>query len=176
MTVYFAVQDIDGDGREELLINYPGTMMATIQEMVYDYDESKGELYREIWDFPEIQFMASGYARSDWSHNHTRSEFWPYNLYRYNSGTDQYESAFIVTAWDKELSETDAQGNFFPDAVDTSNAGRVFMIEDGLTGEVTGPMDTADYEKWYSDTLGESADNPTVVAWQQLTEENLRNL
>ncbi len=174
VTVYFAIQDIDGDGRKELLIDYQGSVMASIQEMVYDYDESKGELYREIWDFPDINYMANGYARSDWSHNHTRSDFWPYNLYRYNSSTDQYELAFIVTAWDKGLSETDAQGNSFPDAADISNAGRVFMIEDGLTGVVTGPMDTADYEKWYSDTLGKYADDPTVVAWQLLTEENLK--
>ena len=175
VTVYFAIQDIDGDGREELLIDYQGSVMASIQEMVYDYDESKGELYREIWDFPDIMYMSNGYARSDWSHNHTRSDFWPYNLYRYNSSTDQYELTFIVTAWDKELSETDAQGNSFPDAVDASNAGRVYMIEDGLTGEISAPMDTADYEKWYADTLGEYANDPTVVEWQLLAEENLRN-
>lgn len=176
VTVYFAIQDVDGDGREELLIDYQGSIMATIQEMVYDFDESKGELYREIWDFPDIQFYAGGYARSDMSHNHTRSDFWPYNLYRYNSGTDRYELAFVVTAWDKALVETDAAGNPFPDAVDVSGTGRVFMIEDGGTGQVLGPMDTADYEKWYSDTLGKYAENDTAVVWQLLTEENLKNL
>jgi len=176
VTVYFAIQDIDGDGREELLINYQGSVMAAIQEMVYDYDESKGELYREIWDFPDIKYMSNGYARSDHSHNHTQSDFWPYNLYRYNSSTDQYELAFIVTAWDRELAGTDAQGNPFPDAVDTSGTGRVFMIGDGLTGETSALMDTADYEKWYADTLGEYANAPTVVVWQLLAEENLSNL
>lgn len=174
-TVYFAIQDIDGDGREELLINYEGTMMAATQEMVYDYDENKGVLYREIWDFPEIMFYGNGYARSDMSHNHTWSEFWPYNLYRYNVGTDQYELAYVVTAWDKALVKADADGNPFPDAVDVSGTGRVFMIEDSAAGQVLGPMDTADYEKWYSGTLGEYARNNTVVVWRLLAEENLRN-
>ncbi len=174
-TVYFAIQDIDGDGREELLINYEGTMMAATQEMVYDYDENKGVLYREIWDFPEIMFYGNGYARSDMSHNHTWSEFWPYNLYRYNDGTDQYELAYVVTAWDKALVKADTDGNPFPDAVDVSGTGRVFMIEDSTAGQVLGPMDTADYEKWYSDMLGEYAQNNTVVVWQLLAEENLRN-
>lgn len=174
-TVYFAIQDIDGDGREELLINYEGTMMAATQEMVYDYDENKGVLYREIWDFPDIMFYGNGYARSDMSHNHTWSEFWPYNLYRYNGGTDQYELAYVVTAWDKALVKADGDGNPFPDAVDVSGTGRVFMIEDSAAGQVLGPMDTADYEKWYSDTLGEYAQNNTVVVWQLLAEENLRN-
>lgn len=173
--VYFAIQDIDGDGREELLINYEGSMTASIQEMVYDYDENKGVLYREIWDFPDIEFYANGYARSDMSHNHTWSDFWPYNLYRYNAATDQYELAHVVTAWDKALVEKDADGNPFPDAVDVSGTGRVFMIENSAAGQVLGPMDTTDYEKWYSDTLGEYAQNDTVVAWQLLTEENLRN-
>ena len=175
-TVYFAIQDIDGDGREELIINYQGSIMARIQEMVYDYDESKEELYREIWDFPDIQFYANGYARSDRSHNHSRSDFWPYNLYRYNSGTDQYELAYVVTAWDKELSETDAEGNLFPDAVDVSGMGRVYMVEDSAAGQASEPMDTADYEKWYGDKLGEYVKNNTVVVWQLLTEENLGNL
>lgn len=175
-TVNFAIQDIDGDGREELLLNYQGSIMASIQEMVYDYNESKGELYREIWDFPDIRFYGSGYALAEWSHNQTLSESWPYNLYRYNSGTDQYEPVYVVTAWDKALSETDASGNPFPDAADVSGAGRVYMIEDSATGQVSGPMDTADYEKWYSDTLGKYARDNTVVVWQLLTEENLRNL
>ena len=175
-TVSFAIQDIDGDGREELLLNYQGSIMAAIQEMVYDYNESKGELYREIWDFPDIKFYGSGYALAEWSHNQTLSEFWPYNLYRYNSGTDQYEPVYAVTAWDKALSETDASGNPFPDAADVSGAGRVYMIEDSATGQISGPMDTADYEKWYSDTLGKYVRDNTVVVWQLLTEENLRNL
>ncbi len=49
------------------------------------------------------------------------------------------------------------------------------MIEDSTAGQVLGPMDTADYEKWYSDMLGEYAQNNTVVVWQLLAEENLRN-
>lgn len=174
--VYFAIQDIDGDGREELLINYGGSMMATIQEMVYDYDGGKGELYREIWDFPDIKFYVSGYARSDMSHNHTRSDFWPYHLYRYDSGTDQYELAFTVTAWDKELSETDSDGNSFPDEKDVSGTGRVYLTTDCGTEETWEPMDVTEYDQWYAGLIGEDGAAELVIEWQLLDEVNLKSL
>lgn len=176
VTVHFAIQDIDGDGRDELLIDYQGSMMATIQEMVYDYDESKKELYREIRDFPDILFYANGFARADWSHNHTRSDFWPYNLYWYDSGADQYELAYVVTAWDKELSETDSEGNSFPNEADISGTGRVYLIEDQRTGEVLKPMDVTEYDKWYADLMGESAPEEITIGWQLLDEVNLNHL
>lgn len=174
--IYFALQDIDLDGRVELLIDHQGSIMATVCEMVYDYDETGGQVYEEISDFPQISFYTNGYARADWSHNQTHSEFWPYCLYRYDSGSDRYESIAMVSAWDKELSETNYGGSVFPDEVDSSGTGRVYLIKDLRTNQELEPMDVTEYDKWYTDMIGQDTPQEISTEWQLLDGASLKSL
>ena len=174
--IYFALQDIDLDGREELLIDHQGSIMATVCEMVYDYDEAKDQVYEEISNFPQISFYTNGYARADWSHNQTRSDFWPYFLYQYDPNSDRYEYVAMVRAWDKELSETNEEGSVFPDEVDSSGTGRVYLIEDLRTNQELEPMDVTEYDKWYTDMIGQDTLQEISIEWQLLDGASLKSL
>ena len=50
----FAVADIDGDGREELIVCYANASMAGMMEIIYDYDPVLGELKREFTEWPML--------------------------------------------------------------------------------------------------------------------------
>ena len=49
----FAVCDVDGDGREELLINWTNASMAGMGEYVLDCRD--GQCYVQLVEFPDIR-------------------------------------------------------------------------------------------------------------------------
>ena len=82
----FAVTDIDGDGREELIISYANASMAGMFEVIYDYDPKTEQLRQEFLQFPSIAYFDNGVISAQASHNHSRGmDFWPIDLYRYQA-------------------------------------------------------------------------------------------
>lgn len=142
----YAVQDIDGDGREELLLSFPDAeTIAGMTYYIYDYDRTTGKLYCQISGYPDFTIYDNGYLKGEMSHNHGRSNldnFWPYQLYIYNSETDYYESIASVDAWQEQRYPEDEPDSEFPKEEDVNGDGVVYY--DG-SGDF---MDNEEYKAW----------------------------
>lgn len=167
--VAFALQDVDLDGKQELLVRYYRTTR------VYEYDVENKELVEELWGTESCRFYDNGLAQIDSSHNQGRGgRFWPYDVSKYNTQTGKYDDVASLDAWDFELVPD-------PEYQKSVGAGRDEFIyyytalgdhEDGNTGEKT-TMTQAEYDAWYQDTFGGAEE--IEVDYQPLTRENINN-
>lgn len=152
----FAVTDIDGDGREELIVSYTNACMAGMMEIIYDYDPVSGELKREFTQWPALTYYDNGIIKAEASHNHSRGEFWPFALYRYQAESDAYVQIAYVNTWDKEFSAEWDEGQPFPEELDTDGDGTLFNITEGAEASYEYEdykYNQADFEKWYGEML-----------------------
>ena len=165
----FAVADVDGDGKEELVLYYTTASMAGMSGYVAGYDEESGRLRIQLVDFPSLEFYGSGAVKAMLSHNQSLGELWPYVLYTYLPQTDTYRQETTVMAWDKDRRATGEHGEPFPEEVDRSGAGTVYYVGSGwYEGE---PMDEADYLAWEQEALEGSAQ--LTLRFYALTEESI---
>lgn len=159
----YAILDIDGDGKEELIINYSGaSSMAGMVYYVYDYDRITGEIYIECAGWPGADFLDNGYVKEDASHNHGRSnldDFWPYHLLLYNSEEDVYESITHVDAWQKEL-----YPEGFPDDADKDGDGIVYYTAPS-SYIPTLFMDKEEYDIWCEQY---NTGTPKEIQWKKI--------
>lgn len=178
---YFAVLDIDGDGREELLIQYTTASMGGMREAIYDYDAATGTMREELSEFPLVTYYENGAVEAGWSHNQGLNafgsdEFWPYNLYRYDSAADTYVLLGMVDAWDRAVSEKNYAGESFPDEADEDGDGILYSVMGNMdTLEAYDALDTlvdgaalAELQESYRKDAAKIA-----VPWQALTVENI---
>lgn len=175
----FAIYDVDGDGKDELLIRYINTYVAERFGAVYGYDESTGTLYRQLWEYPVLSFYQNGTVSAGLSHNQgLAGRFWPCFLYRYDPGSDTYVSYAYVDAWDREFFETDWDGNPFPDEIDTGGDGIVYYIYPiGIEAPVD-PINQQAFKLWWNEQTGcgeseSPADRLIELPYQALNEENI---
>lgn len=123
----FAVYDVDGDGKEELLLQWAGSSMAATVEYIWGYEN--GAAHVELSEFPLMTYFDNGIIEAFWSHNQgLAGDFWPYSVYRYESDTDTYQSDGGVDAWDKKYAEKDNNGKSFPADIDRDGDGLVYYI------------------------------------------------
>lgn len=172
----FALFDVDGDGREELVLNWVNAGIANMMELVYGYDAASGAVREELREFPGVVFYDNGTAEAPWSHNqgNAGSSLWPYSVYQYSAETDSYAMTGAADAWDESYRETDA----FPKDVDADGDGVVYFLlsadanqwSDGYGSPVDGP----DYKNWRGFCFGES--RALKLPWLPLTEENILKL
>lgn len=167
----FAVADVDGDGKEELVLCYVEASMAGMSGYVVGYDEESGQIHIQLRDFPSMEFYGSGAVKAMLSHNQSLGELWPYILYTYMPQTDSYQEGDMVTAWDKSRGATGEHGEPFPDEVDRSGTGTVYYVEGWYEGE---PMDREDYLAWEREALGGS--DRLILEFLPLTEGNVADL
>ena len=166
----FAVWDVDGDGREELILLYTTTIVAGERGFVFDWDEASGELRTQLEEFPLLTFYKNGAVMAGWSHNQGKGgDFWPYFLYQYLPETDGYQQVGAVDAWDRALG---IEG--YPDQVDRSGTGFVYYIYGDLAAEwdKVEPVDAAEYHAWLDPYLGEGEE--LALPYCPLTAENIR--
>lgn len=170
----FAVADVDGDGSEELVLYFTTTSSAGMIGCVWEYDPATGSLAQELIEYPSLTFYDNGLLQVDASHNHSMGiEFWPYTLFKYEEAGDTYRLAYNVSSWEKAFSETDYEGNAFPDATDADGDGLVYLVTDGSTG-VTTTMDNSDFEAWNQEIL--AGGTPLELPWENLTYEAITAL
>ena len=149
----FALTDIDQDGREELIIRWRSSYMASMFEAVYDYNPVSGELKMAVRDFPALTYYDNGIIKAEWSHNQGPGEFWPFTLYRYEPDSDSYVDVGSVETWDKEMRAEWYDGQPFPDELDTDGDGTMYNIHkegEKYSGEYEAyKYNQADFDEWF---------------------------
>ncbi len=164
----FAIFDLDGDEKEELLITYTTTSMAGKREIVYDYDLETQELREQFVGFPHVIYYMSGVIYQPHSHNQTDSvNFWPCTLYLYNPVEDNYEILGTAIAWDKEVRPED-----FPEDVDFDGDGTVFALSYDEDYPERFVSDNVEFEAWYSMWIPEDS-YEWDIPWHPLEEASL---
>ncbi len=168
----FAVADIDGDGREELIVCYVNASMAGMMEIIYDYDPVLDELKREFTEWPMLTYYDNGMIKAEASHNHTHGEFWPFALYQYEAESDSYKQIAYVHTWDKEIYD-EYEGQPFPQELDTDEDGTLFNISEGVEPSYeyeNYKYNQTDYEKWYDEMMDGAQE--ITVPYQPLEHES----
>lgn len=172
---HFTVTDIDGDGRQELLLFWTEAYMAGNQCVIYDYHD--GVLWKQGQFFPSLRFYDNAAIEEDWSHNQGWSgRFWPHYAYRYNPQSDLYEQVGFVEGWDKRVV---SEG--FPDDIDADGDDLVYDVRSadadwtiGSRYEPERMMDGPAYEEWRQSYLNGSQE--VEIGLIPLTEENIAAL
>ena len=59
-----------------------------------------------------------------------------------------------MDAWDRELADTDYDGNPYPADVDVNNDGIIFYIMPGGSYDTDHPVSLREYKSWYDSILG----------------------
>lgn len=172
---HFAVTDIDGDGKEELLLSWTNASMAGHSFVIYGCWQ--GAVYTQFSGFPSLRFYDNAAIEEDWSHNQGWSgRFWPHYAYRYNPQSDLYEQVGFVEGWDKQVV---SEG--FPDDIDADGDGLVYDVRPadadwtiGSRYELERMMDGPAYEEWRQSYLNDSQE--VEIGLIPLTEENIAAL
>ncbi len=147
--VYYAIMDIDGDGREELIIKgaeESTAALATMAYYIYDYNRTTKEVYIERLGWPNMTFYDNGYVREEASRNQGLSEmddFWPYHLLVYNLEKDCYEDVAMIDAWQRERYPEN-----FPEEKDKDGDGIVYYTSNIMFDTPTEFMDQEEYDTW----------------------------
>ncbi len=171
----FALGDIDGDGSVELIVLYCTTSTSGHAEIIYDYDASTGGVREQFIEYPAVVHFDNGILKVDASHNHTLSEkIWPYTLYQYNAESDSYDVIAQVEAWDKEIRDTDYEGNAFPNDVDADGDQTVYYIMETDEYANRAPIDGKEYDQWYE--AHRNGAGTITIPYMALTEENISML
>ena len=167
----FSLIDVDGDGREELIIELFTAPTAGMNTVVYDYPEKYGELEIQLSEYPSVTFYENGFVKADCSHNMGLSDetFWPYKLLQYNAETDKYDLFAEVDAWSRQKADVNEKGDPYPDDVDTMNAGQVYIV---AQGNVVRVLNKDDYEEFWNGAIGDGKEK--VVPYVPMSEGNLR--
>lgn len=174
----FAIADIDGDGRDELIFNFNESYMAGMCEVVYDYDEETDTLREELIAWVDNNYYSNGLVQTMASHNHGYDPesrgTWPYLLYEYNEADDSYQSRYYVDSWDGLVFSEGYLGEVFPSELDTDGDGLLFYIEDELSGTEREYMDREEYEQWAEKMIPE--ENKIELTYYPMTEAEIENL
>lgn len=167
----FAIADIDGDGTDELIINFSNAPAAGEVFYIFEYDEASDSLKEEFTEFPTPEFYDNGYVTAGASHNQGMAgDFWPYTIYKYDAESDTYVQQYYIDAWDKELYPQDFEGNAYPDEIDTSSTGTVYYLYEDVTKAVD-PVDKTAYDKLARDTYGSAAE--VTIVYSDISQENI---
>lgn len=165
---HFAVLDVDGDGRDELLISVDDSYMAGMITEIYRLGEDGYSLQEELSVFPSVIYYTGGLVQAYASHNYTYGDFSPYTLYRYQPEDMVYEEIASVYGWNRAFSETDYNGASFPSDVDADGNGSVLCVSDA-DGERW--LDDDEYERWESQQFSDA--EAIEIPWLSITPEHI---
>lgn len=171
----FAVCDVNGDGREELLYQNDDSYTAGMQTAVFHFDPDSGRLYVELIGYCGMDFYDNGVVVIMSAHNHglaPMGDFWPYAIYQYDPGSGGYLMAAAVDAWDGETFPQDYDGAPFPDDIDADGDRMVYTITAPGSEVTVTAVDGPEYQAWLDTYLAGAAE--LDIPWKNMTEENIR--
>ena len=140
----FAVCDIDGDEREELVLEVTQADVNDAFTAVYDVD-ADGNLRREVRYAAQVTFWSDGIVIASYpdAAEH-EGDFVPYAAAQYDPEMDAYTEFAYVSAIDRDTLAANDLLDEYPEDADTSGTGRVYCIR----GD--NPVDVTEYEAWYA--------------------------
>lgn len=164
----FAVFDLDGDGREELILEITQADVLDCFTAVYDID-ADGDLRRELRYETAIRFFTGGIAVAEY-HDAAQDEndFIPYAVASYDGEQDVFTEIAYVSAIDRDVLERADLLEEYPEDADTSGTGRVYCIRSD------NPVDVTEYEAWYASWHDGCSE--LEIPYQALTAEQIGNL
>lgn len=166
-TNYFAICDVDGDGVEELIIEWNAASMAGKELLVYQYAPATAKWTCELTAFPGAVFYSNGTILDGLSHNQGYGyKLWPYAIFEYNASSDTYNEAGSVDSWDKDVMPTG-----YPDSVDSDNVGTVYMINYAGYNSDGFNYSQSEYDAFYNKLLNNASE--INLASKPLTPDNL---
>lgn len=145
----YAVQDVDNDGREELLLRFADSSSDNF-EAIYEYDPDADFFRCELFESEstDLQIYKNGSVKACWTNTPgLNPELEPFNIYVYNEETDKYNYSGYVDSWDVTFSETDNEGNAFPVKHDLDEDGIVFAIQYNDEYAYSFVHDNSDYKE-----------------------------
>lgn len=164
----FAVQDIDGDGSDELILEITQTALENRFTAVYDIDAG-GDLRREVRYEADVSFWSRGIVIASYpdAAEH-EGDFIPYAAAQYDKEQDAYTEFAYVSAIDRDTLTAHGLADEYPAGADKSLSGRVYCI----SGDT--PVDITEYEKWYASW--HNGLHELNVPFLELTDANIRTL
>lgn len=169
----FAIFDVDGDGRDELIIVHIIAPMAGQTQYVLDYDVATHKFVVELSEFPALTFYDNGVVKAEWSHNQgLGGDFWPFTAYKYDQASDTYKLIGMIDAWDKNM--TDGDGDKYPVDIDVSGTGFVYYIMTNGEYEKGEPVDVTEFNEWYAENLGNGLE--LEITYREMTAENIAGI
>lgn len=155
----FAICDVDGDGRQELLFNFNESSLADMRETVFDYDRKANILREELTAWVDTEYYSNGIVKASMSHNHGKDPagrgICPYLVYEYDEDEEIYRERYRVDAWDGELYEEN-----FPMELDTDGDKLLYCVNAaGVEGDSSAEdmeikiMDGEEYRLWAEELM-----------------------
>ena len=171
----YAIYDVNGDGKDELVIDFLSTYSNSMFERIYAFDDERGKPEEIFFSRPLTDFYTNGFIRSDVMYNDSvAGQFWPYELFEYDPNTRRYERNAFIDAWDGNMFPTDSEGNAFPADLDKDGDKMLYYIYLD-SDEENSPyiVEKAELEDWFNrETYSAKL---LDVRWNKLTEENIKN-
>ena len=164
----FAVYDIDGDDRDELILEISQAAAENCFTAVYDMD-ANGELRRELRYEAAVTFWTGGIVTAAYPDAaEQEGDFIPYAAAQYDQEQDVYAEFAYVSAIDRDALAAHDLLDEYPESADKSKTGRVYCI----SGDT--PVDVTEYENWYA--AWHTGLHETEIPLVELTEENIKKL
>lgn len=189
----FAILDVDGDGRQELLFRFNESYLGAMCEVVYEYDAETDTLREELAEWVDTEYYNVGtdaLVKVQMSHDHGKDPesrgVWPYMVYRYDAEQDSYRLLYTVDGWDGRINgegfpdELDADGDKLLYCVtvqegsgDTRASADISLNESGKVSseEDTLLLDREAYESWAEELLPQWS--RINVAYHSMTEASM---
>ncbi len=164
----YAICDLDGDGKLELVIRAADSIMASMQENVYVYNEETGEVTDVLIAFPVCKYYDTKAIESGWSHGTgmETDDFWPFNAFVYDEENDNYYFYGSVSQYTLVVMTLMEKADEFPADVDEDGNGIVYEIING--DDAPFYADDAIYQEWRSGVFGDNA--PVDLPWHNVDE------
>lgn len=126
----FAVYDIDGDGRDEMILKWITASASGTLMYIYEYNADADAWTMELNCYPSVTVYDDGMILSESQHGQGYAvTITPYTIYTYNMNTDSYVAAGAVDCWDRIVTDDAENGDEFPEEYDADGAGVVYMID-----------------------------------------------
>lgn len=172
----FAVFDIDGDGDEELIIDWTNPdAMAGYTSFVLRYDLDTKEWVDELEGGGALTVFDNGVIFVGAAHNQGYGELWPYTILKYNSSNDMFEYYGSVDSEDKEL-VIDSMGDdsYYHYEYDPTGCGTVYMFDAKELGYEWGYYSKEQFEELQNTLVG----NASIIEidFKYINKENLEKL
>lgn len=150
----YAVCDVDGDKKEELILVYDDADSLYMSEYICVYDENNSRVKVIFKGIPYITVYKDGTLKSEITANQPLSDdIRPYQIYKVEPGKGNYKLEYYIEGWDKKEYQKDSKGNEFPVAEDVDNDGFVYVVYDSSYNKVV--MDNNDFKEFIDEKIDE---------------------